>query len=82
MEHEARNGGLHIHHQICNHRGERVIASYHVDSFCLKRNTAFQFHGCSWHGCLKCYPEKHQKTITFGKKKLGKRGLTREMQYA
>lgn len=31
MEHEARNGGLHIHHQMCNHRGERVIASYHVD---------------------------------------------------
>lgn len=72
MEHEARNGGLHIHHQICNHRGERVIASYHVDGFCLKRNTAFQFHGCRWHGCLKCYPEKHQRDavcMNAGKKK-------------
>lgn len=82
MEHEARNRGLHIHRQMCSHRGERVIASYHVDGFCLKRNTVFQFHGCCWHGCLKCYPEKHQKTITFVKKKLGKRGLTRGVQYA
>lgn len=39
MEHEARNRGLHIHHQMCSHRRERVIASYHVDGFCLKRNT-------------------------------------------
>ena len=67
---------------MCSHRRERLIASYHVDGFCLKRNTVFQFHGCRWHGCLKCYAEKHQKTITFVMKKLGKRGLTREMQYA
>jgi hypothetical protein len=26
-----------------------------VDGFCNKTNTVYQFHGCLFHGCLKCY---------------------------
>ena len=25
--------------------------------------TVFQFHGCLWHGCEKCYPEERQKPV-------------------
>jgi hypothetical protein len=28
-----------------------------VDGFDEKTNTVYQFHGCFWHGCLKCYDE-------------------------
>ena len=37
-----------------------------VDGFDRKTNTIFQFHGCYWHGCQKCYPEnqvKYDKTM-------------------
>lgn len=26
-----------------------------VDGFCADTNTIFQFHGCFWHGCPKCF---------------------------
>ena len=27
------------------------------------RKTVFQFHGCLWHGCEKCYPEDRQGLV-------------------
>lgn len=33
--------------------------------FCLEINTVFQFHGCHWHSCPKCYPTKRKKLVTF-----------------
>ena len=38
MEHEARRRGVHIHQQMCGHGGEKVIAVYRVDGFCLETN--------------------------------------------
>lgn len=38
-----------------------------VDGFCEQSNTVYQFHGCYWHGCPKCYePTKwcDMRTIT------------------
>ena len=46
MEHEVRRKGVHIHHQMCGHVGERRIAGYTVDGFCRERNAVFQSHGC------------------------------------
>ena len=37
IEH-ARNGG------------EKRVGSYSLDGFCEERNTAYEFHGCFWHG--------------------------------
>ena len=54
MEHEAWQRGVHIHHSMCGHGGERMIAGYPVDGFCLEAKTVFQFHSCHWHGCPEC----------------------------
>ena len=29
---------------------------YRLDGYCLETNTAFEFHGCLFHGCPECYP--------------------------
>ena len=68
--------------RMCGHGGKRMIAGYLVDGFWLETNTALQFHGCHWHGCLEYFPEGQKDRITFEKRKEGKRFLTREMQYA
>lgn len=39
--------------------GEKVIIAsgkrYKLDGFCEKYYFGFEFHGCYWHGCPKCY---------------------------
>ena len=38
--------------------GEHVIPKVgKVDGFCKDTNTAYEFQGCFWHGCEKCYTE-------------------------
>ena len=38
--------------------GEHVIPPVgKVDSFCKTTNTVYEFQGCFWHGCSKCYTE-------------------------
>ena len=69
MEHEARRRGMHINQQISGHGGEKVIAGYRVNDFCLETNTVFQFHGCHWYGCPKCYPTPRKKLVAFEKTK-------------
>ncbi|XP_041361018.1 uncharacterized protein LOC121377177 [Gigantopelta aegis] len=36
---------------------------YRLDGFCAKTNTAFEFHGCLWHGCRHCFPHERSNTI-------------------
>ena len=42
--------------------GEKKIyvdnKKFYVDGFCEKTNTIFEFYGCFWHGCKKCYKEE------------------------
>lgn len=54
MEHEARQRGVRVHHSVCGHGEERMIAGYPVDGFCLEAKTLFQFHSCHWLGCPEC----------------------------
>ena len=57
LEYESRQRGIHIHHHACGHGGERVIAAKHpVDGYHPESKTVFQYHGCHFHGCRKCYP--------------------------
>jgi len=37
--------------------GEAQICGDKVDGFDLQTNTVYQFHGCFWHGCPKCYTD-------------------------
>ena len=54
---ESDRTGCTIRHQA-NGR-EKRIGKLLVDGWCVETRTAYQFHGCFWHGCPKCYdPEK------------------------
>ncbi|KAK7605181.1 hypothetical protein V9T40_007039 [Parthenolecanium corni] len=37
--------------------GEVVILGNKVDGFDENTNTVYQYHGCFWHGCPKCYKD-------------------------
>ena len=48
--------GLHIQHAM--NGGEHKITNVgKVDGFCKATNTVYEFQGCFWHGCKKCYTE-------------------------
>ncbi len=54
---ESERTGLSIRHQV-NGR-EKRIGNLPVDGWCAQTRTAYQFHGCFWHGCPKCHqPEE------------------------
>jgi len=38
--------------------GEKKIAGAKVDGFDNKSKTVYQYHGCFWHGCTKCYKDR------------------------
>ena len=63
LEWEAKKRGTHIHHASCGHGGERQILGARVDGYHEETKTVFQFHGCLWHGCEKCYPEDRQGLV-------------------
>lgn len=43
---------------------EKKYDEYIVDGYCEENNTIFEFHGCFFHGCLKCYtPETFNKML-------------------
>lgn len=37
---------------------EQQIGPYRADGFCKERNIVYEFNGCRYHGCLKCYPRR------------------------
>ena len=63
LEWETKKRGIHIHHARCGHGGEREILGARVDGYHPESKTVFQFHGCLWHGCEKCYPEDRQGLV-------------------
>ena len=50
--------------------------------FCYhpETKTIFQFHGCLWHGCRKCYPDKAQQNEVVRRDSQG-RAITRKVSY-
>ena len=64
LEGEAKRRKIHIHHAMCGHRGERWVERSPVDGYNHETKTVFQYHGCHWHGCRKCYPNDRNKIIT------------------
>ena len=62
LEYVSRQSGTHIHHHKCGHGGERLVAGAKVDGYHPETKTVFQYHGCHWHGCIKCFPNPEQRT--------------------
>ena len=50
-----------IRHQV-NGR-EKRIGKLPVDGWCPEARTAYQFHGCFFHGCPKCYDQNETNSV-------------------
>ena len=37
--------------------------NFRVDGFDVTTNTVYEFHGCFWHGCTRCYPNRHETHV-------------------
>ena len=57
LKYVSMNKNINIRH-ACN-GGEQSLTvngkQYKVDGYCQATNTVYQFHGCYFHGCSKCY---------------------------
>ena len=73
---EAEDRMLHIHPnyphpahrshlQYVRSGGEYRVPGtpFTLDGFHFPSNTIYEFHGCFWHGCPKCYPIRHEKHL-------------------
>ena len=58
---ESAKSGCVIRHQV-NGRENR-IGKRRVDGWCAETRTAYQFHGCFWHGCPKCYDQNETNSV-------------------
>ena len=58
LEKTGKQHGIHIHHALCGHGGERWILGAPVDGYDPKSETIFQYHGCRWHGCRRCFADR------------------------
>lgn len=55
---ECVNASKHQNPNLMQHAlngGEKIILGHKVDGYCKETNTVYQFHGCFWHGCPKCF---------------------------
>ena len=66
LEKTGKTLGIHIHHAMCGNGGERWILGAPVDGYHPKSGTIFQYHGCVWHGCRRCFPDRDRR-IAHGK---------------
>ena len=55
LRYVSETEGIYIQH--AKNEGERHIGKYKVDGFCEDMRYIFEYHGCYWHGCVKCYPK-------------------------
>ena len=58
---ESAKTGCAIRHQV-NGR-EKQIGKLWMDGWCAETRTAYQFHGCFWHGCPKCYYQNETNSV-------------------
>ena len=51
------SNGVNIKHALNGDEKKLTIddKTYKVDGFCEETNTVYEFYGCFWHGCPKCY---------------------------
>ena len=66
LEKTGKKLGIHIHHAMCEHGGERWILGAPVDGYAPKSGTIFQYHGCRWYGCRRCFADRDTR-IAHGK---------------
>ena len=60
LNYVAKRWNLKIAHAMSGHGGERWIEKRPVDGYNHEKKLVLQYHGCRWHGCPKCYPDRNQ----------------------
>lgn len=64
----SRTQSLNIQH-ACN-GGEHAIRHrdnvFHVDGYDPHTHTVYEFHGCYWHGCPTCFPDRDKQHYKLG----------------
>ena len=52
-----------------NHKGEHQISGskYYADGYDKKSNSIFEYHGCFYHGCFRCYKNRNNKNTLIKK---------------
>ena len=58
--------GIHIHHAMCGHGGERWILGAPVDGYASNREQSSNIMGAGRHGCRRCFADRNTK-IAHGK---------------
>ena len=55
LSYVAEKENVHIQH--VRNGGEKRVARYSLDGYCPQTSTAYEYHGCFWHGMddVKCY---------------------------
>eukprot|EP00057_Strongylocentrotus_purpuratus_P035473 XP_799265.2 PREDICTED: uncharacterized protein LOC594742 [Strongylocentrotus purpuratus] len=53
LAHVAEQENIYIQH--ARNEGEVKVGRYYMDGYCLENKTVYEFNGCFWHGCQKCY---------------------------
>jgi hypothetical protein len=51
---------INIRHALNGGEYKIPNSKYFADGFCSKTNTIYEFHGCYWHGCPVCYPNRSE----------------------
>lgn len=60
----------HLHHplwrtyiQHARNQGEYLVPGtrFRLDGYDPETRTAYEFHGCFWHGCRSCYPQRSEE---------------------
>jgi hypothetical protein len=60
--------GIGIQHKLSDTGEHRIEGTrYQADGYNEQHRALFEFHGCAYHGCMQCYPERN-KLDMFGKK--------------
>jgi len=68
---EVNPNGPQPHHyhyiQHAGNAGEYRIprVGFFKDGYSQDTNMVYEFHGCFWHGCPRCYPNRHEQHVRF-----------------
>jgi len=56
---------------------------YRADGYCELLNTIFEYHGCFWHGCTRCYSDRNaiNKITKYSYEQLYKNTKIKEEHY-
>ena len=62
LEWVSRREGVKIQHALNGGEVGLPGTRYKVDGYCHETNTSYEFHGCVFHGCPRCFPEDREET--------------------